>query len=161
MYGVQSLCGLNCFFFFLMIRRPPRSTLFPYTTLFRSWSAESYPAGTRVKSEFPPPFRGDRDQVFFLGIRRSEVRAHAPFTSRWNPVMDEATRLQRRRGGHEQQDQIDQPPLIRIPKRQELHRSHLSLLRSAAAARRTLITLLGQEPFHPSGTSSERPPDRR
>src|SRR6266478_4904703 len=25
-----------CFFFFLMIRRPPRSTLFPYTTLFRS-----------------------------------------------------------------------------------------------------------------------------
>src|SRR5256885_10756572 len=27
-----------CFFFFLMIRRPPRSTLFPYTTLFRSGS---------------------------------------------------------------------------------------------------------------------------
>src|SRR5256885_12781324 len=27
---------LYSFFFFLMIRRPPRSTLFPYTTLFRS-----------------------------------------------------------------------------------------------------------------------------
>src|SRR5256885_6362957 len=27
------------FFFFLMIRRPPRSTLFPYTTLFRSLDA--------------------------------------------------------------------------------------------------------------------------
>src|SRR2546430_6645535 len=27
---------LDLFFFFLMIRRPPRSTLFPYTTLFRS-----------------------------------------------------------------------------------------------------------------------------
>src|SRR5258708_19806841 len=27
------------FFFFLMIRRPPRSTLFPYTTLFRSLAA--------------------------------------------------------------------------------------------------------------------------
>src|SRR3712207_8251419 len=26
----------SIFFFFLMIRRPPRSTLFPYTTLFRS-----------------------------------------------------------------------------------------------------------------------------
>src|ERR1022692_3432308 len=26
----------RCLFFFLMIRRPPRSTLFPYTTLFRS-----------------------------------------------------------------------------------------------------------------------------
>src|SRR5256885_12946147 len=31
------LCDFICFFFFfLMIRRPPRSTLFPYTTLFRS-----------------------------------------------------------------------------------------------------------------------------
>src|SRR5436190_17484622 len=32
-------CSVRCyflFFFFLMIRRPPRSTLFPYTTLFRS-----------------------------------------------------------------------------------------------------------------------------
>src|SRR2546425_2153450 len=28
-----------CAFFFLMIRRPPRSTLFPYTTLFRSLGA--------------------------------------------------------------------------------------------------------------------------
>src|SRR3712207_7910830 len=27
---------VSCVFFFLMIRRPPRSTLFPYTTLFRS-----------------------------------------------------------------------------------------------------------------------------
>src|SRR3712207_9261499 len=32
------LCGMfmELFVFFLMIRRPPRSTLFPYTTLFRS-----------------------------------------------------------------------------------------------------------------------------
>src|SRR3712207_8278018 len=30
----------SCFVFFLMIRRPPRSTLFPYTTLFRSTARE-------------------------------------------------------------------------------------------------------------------------
>src|SRR5256885_16999701 len=30
------------FFFFLMIRRPPRSTLFPYTTLFRSQIAPAF-----------------------------------------------------------------------------------------------------------------------
>src|SRR5256885_5530401 len=30
------------FFFFLMIRRPPRSTLFPYTTLFRSPALEEW-----------------------------------------------------------------------------------------------------------------------
>src|SRR5258708_12994131 len=35
------MCLVLCdqFFFFLMIRRPPRSTLFPYTTLFRSEDA--------------------------------------------------------------------------------------------------------------------------
>src|SRR2546430_16143228 len=32
----RSIAHLFFFFFFLMIRRPPRSTLFPYTTLFRS-----------------------------------------------------------------------------------------------------------------------------
>src|SRR2546422_7141770 len=34
--GQQSLRRISILFFFLMIRRPPRSTLFPYTTLFRS-----------------------------------------------------------------------------------------------------------------------------
>src|SRR5436853_702316 len=33
---IPSICFYFLFFFFLMIRRPPRSTLFPYTTLFRS-----------------------------------------------------------------------------------------------------------------------------
>src|SRR5688572_31781006 len=36
---------LSFFFFFLMIRRPPRSTLFPYTTLFRSRLAAPLQAG--------------------------------------------------------------------------------------------------------------------
>src|SRR5207245_3579703 len=34
-------CCLIFIFFFLMIRRPPRSTLFPYTTLFRSRSSRA------------------------------------------------------------------------------------------------------------------------
>src|SRR2546430_7632793 len=39
-------------FFFLMIRRPPRSTLFPYTTLFRSqWSTGSGTSNARVTRE--------------------------------------------------------------------------------------------------------------
>src|SRR3712207_3900095 len=36
MCGVCTYMFARFFFFFLMIRRPPRSTLFPYTTLFRS-----------------------------------------------------------------------------------------------------------------------------
>src|SRR2546425_7201114 len=38
-------------FFFLMIRRPPRSTLFPYTTLFRS---SSPPAGSPTRERSHP-----------------------------------------------------------------------------------------------------------
>src|SRR5574342_850522 len=42
---VLALASLPCCrgFFFLMIRRPPRSTLFPYTTLFRSEPAPRPP----------------------------------------------------------------------------------------------------------------------
>src|SRR5436309_6197373 len=36
-------CSSAFVFFYLMLRRPPRSTLFPYTTLFRSW--KSVPTG--------------------------------------------------------------------------------------------------------------------
>src|SRR2546422_8464274 len=46
------------FFFFLMIRRPPRSTLFPYTTLFRSLTPKlnSVP-GIRTYLQLPPSIR--------------------------------------------------------------------------------------------------------
>src|SRR5688572_31879658 len=44
-------------FFFLMIRRPPRSTLFPYTTLFRSPAPPAPPGDPPVPAEpaAPPP----------------------------------------------------------------------------------------------------------
>src|SRR5438309_5487666 len=50
-------------FFFLMIRRPPRSTLFPYTTLFRSRTARGLRGGPQV-----PRGEGPADLV----DRRSE-----------------------------------------------------------------------------------------
>src|SRR6266536_2735515 len=46
-------------FFFLMIRRPPRSTLFPYTTLFRS---QRPPAGHRVDQDPRPGSWRRRDR---------------------------------------------------------------------------------------------------
>src|SRR5947209_16254472 len=48
-------------FFFLMIRRPPRSTLFPYTTLFRSWGSCSIPprSAQRAASRSPPARRSE------------------------------------------------------------------------------------------------------
>src|SRR6266508_5400978 len=61
------------FFFFLMIRRPPRSTLFPYTTLFRSRRPRpggQQPARPRRRDQGHPrrgrarpvPRRGRRDR---------------------------------------------------------------------------------------------------
>src|SRR6266513_3293231 len=41
-YNLFYLLSYSLFFFFLMIRRPPRSTLFPYTTLFRSCRSRSF-----------------------------------------------------------------------------------------------------------------------
>src|SRR4030043_1769508 len=38
-----------------MIRRPPRSTLFPYTTLFRSTSTENPPGNEKVAAQFLKP----------------------------------------------------------------------------------------------------------
>src|SRR2546430_5441888 len=42
-------------FFFLMIRRPPRSTLFPYTTLFRSQSQHARPGVMASQDPVPNP----------------------------------------------------------------------------------------------------------
>src|SRR3989441_892985 len=67
------------FFFFLMIRRPPRSTLFPYTTLFRS----------RVPADRAGPRRG------FLPRPRAALRPAAPRAARRHRAV-----LGRRRGLH-------------------------------------------------------------
>src|SRR5258707_13350495 len=44
-------CTFKLLFFFLMIRRPPRSTLFPYTTLFRSEIAGIQSATSRQNTK--------------------------------------------------------------------------------------------------------------
>src|SRR3712207_8558544 len=44
---------MRLIFFFLMIRRPPRSTLFPYTTLFRSMPSGDLTAAAKAGSVSP------------------------------------------------------------------------------------------------------------
>src|SRR3712207_7623090 len=60
-------------FFFLMIRRPPRSTLFPYTTLFRSPGIH--------KLFIDVPFQDSAQQLRGLALRsmvRATSRSHRP-----------------------------------------------------------------------------------
>src|SRR2546422_7026906 len=71
---------LALFFFFLMIRRPPRSTLFPYTTLFRSYTltaaATGLPTGTSTPFNITP---GVASQLVF-NVQPSNTTAGAPIT---------------------------------------------------------------------------------
>src|SRR5260221_860181 len=57
------------YFFFLMIRRPPRSTLFPYTTLFRSQRADILGDRTFAMRVWLQP-----EKMAALGISPSQVR---------------------------------------------------------------------------------------
>src|SRR2546430_15069313 len=57
------------FFFFLMIRRPPRSTLFPYTTLFRSF------AGGNRGADFQPDGMNDVALLAIGIVQQRQVRA--------------------------------------------------------------------------------------
>src|SRR2546423_5098753 len=81
------------FFFFLMIRRPPRSTLFPYTTLFRSYHAPerllllTYEPGEPVASAI-----GQATQVVVAAMGRALAALHAaPITL--DPTISPATVL--------------------------------------------------------------------
>src|SRR5215471_15888029 len=67
-------------FFFLMIRRPPRSTLFPYTTLFRSASTRPGPrslwwscgTGTSRSEEHTSELQSRRDLVCRLLLEKKK-----------------------------------------------------------------------------------------
>src|SRR5271165_7533811 len=65
---MRSLTSSVQFFFFLMIRRPPRSTLFPYTTLFRSSSSMA------VRS-FAPRGGGRRQRDYRSEEHTSELQS--------------------------------------------------------------------------------------
>src|SRR5438552_705057 len=64
----------DLFFFFLMLRRPPISTLFPYTTLFRSTrsSARSVPE-TSVSASLPTSYLALESRVRLLDDRERAV----------------------------------------------------------------------------------------
>src|SRR2546425_13345664 len=60
------------FFFFLMIRRPPRSTLFPYTTLFRSHVGLRGPRDSEQSAVWRRGYNGTDGIVRGPALARSE-----------------------------------------------------------------------------------------
>src|SRR5258708_18438953 len=66
------------FFFFLMIRRPPRSTLFPYTTLFRSPLKMTKGAQKRTRSYLHTYLLEQAHVCIFLGrVDRKSTRLNS------------------------------------------------------------------------------------
>src|SRR5437588_4485509 len=63
---------LSFSFFFLMIRRPPRSTLFPYTTLFRSLIGPNGSGKTTLINCVSGALRNESGSIETQLIRRSE-----------------------------------------------------------------------------------------
>src|SRR2546429_4475122 len=75
----------NFLFFFLMIRRPPRSTLFPYTTLFRSQRARGRPriAERVVRAGLERALTRDRrDAVRLEDLSTEHLRRHVAHAAR-------------------------------------------------------------------------------
>src|SRR5690242_21069597 len=68
---------LTLFFFFLMIRRPPRSTLFPYTTLFRSARGHPSAVGERLQMAADRRLRQLRSEE-----HTSELQSHVNLVCR-------------------------------------------------------------------------------
>src|SRR2546430_5231530 len=64
-------------FFFLMIRRPPRSTLFPYTTLFRSPTGGDHAPVHAVHRAHAGPAAGARGGVSGDGGDRKSTRLNS------------------------------------------------------------------------------------
>src|SRR3712207_7634931 len=68
-------------FFFLMIRRPPRSTLFPYTTLFRSRNLGSSILRSRCTGS--PPFAPSRsrERILSVAAESTSITTRCPLRS--------------------------------------------------------------------------------
>src|SRR2546422_3016579 len=89
-------------FFFLMIRRPPRSTLFPYTTLFRSsaavWALDDLAPGVTIagpailagrdatrSEEHTPELQSPLHLVCRLLLEKKKIRTTQSYTMRFHP----------------------------------------------------------------------------
>src|SRR2546426_11170696 len=70
---VPSDVHISLFFFFLMIRRPPRSTLFPYTTLFRSLVNKHYASERELILDLADIFNAELRAVARAGCRVIQV----------------------------------------------------------------------------------------
>src|SRR3712207_7189253 len=104
-----------CVFFFLMIRRPPRSTLFPYTTLFRSPFSksiyENVAWGARING-----YRGNMDELVERSLKHAAL---------WEEVKDRLKESGHGLSGGQQQRLCIARTLAVEPERSEEHTSEL------------------------------------
>src|SRR2546425_2315833 len=116
------------FFFFLMIRRPPRSTLFPYTTLFRS------PFQLGLQDELGVIVAGSRRGDFPTEVERLLLRVTA---NQAVGVLQEARRFgEQMRGAHELDQQVAHRTRELVAANEELKKEITDRQRAEEALRR-------------------------
>src|SRR6516165_11197425 len=93
------------FFFFLMIRRPPRSTLFPYTTLFRSclWLDNAQPrpwdfVGLTARSEeHTSELQSQSNLVCRLLLEKKKKKKRTKYVTKKKKKKEEKKKYQRKK----------------------------------------------------------------
>src|SRR3989442_3657958 len=108
--------SLILIFFFLMIRRPPRSTLFPYTTLFRSGS--DFPPA--VSARTPRQFRSRETRAADSGLGlvpdASRGTVHPPGRSRGGADSSVVSAWARARWAQTPSAQATRPGIVKAPR---------------------------------------------
>src|SRR5258707_3445278 len=132
-YSMPRTLHVFSIFFFLMIRRPPRSTLFPYTTLFRSRPTHHWSRRRRRKKV--PLLR-----AIWVARPPGVAPGDGHFPSRRSDTPTERRQPRRRSEEHTSELQSRQYLVCRLllEKKKDTRRGRASAYSSLAAARRAL-----------------------
>src|SRR3712207_506347 len=137
--------------FFLMIRRPPRSTLFPYTTLFRSRRAHQRPLSRRRSHHRP-------------AVRRAHLVG--PHASASDGSCTAVLRRDRRRAVHDRPRHVPAPRQHRDRKSTRLNSSHANIaygvlfFNDTATTEIYTLSLHDALPISPSPSAPAIPPSK-
>src|SRR5438309_3878937 len=100
--------------FFLMIRPPPRSTLFPYTTLFRSHVAAPHRVEQLTALEDPAGAAQEHHQEIELGARKRSEEHTSELQSQFHLVCRLLLEKKKKKRKHQLYEKIKSEMTVRI-----------------------------------------------
>src|SRR5437867_7158548 len=111
--SMMATYSLRLFFFFLMLRPPPRSTLFPYTTLFRS-VAVGYFLGLERQMEWRKPLSSLALAPFHLRSEEHTSELQSPYDLVCRLLLEKKKQLKLITHPHRRQLKVQARRLLRL-----------------------------------------------